>query len=391
MPHSDLAIRYNHNLDEIKPNNILTFNQEISSIPDIVKLTIGEPDFNVPEVGKQAAIESIENNDSHYAPGTGSVALRAAIADFLKVRYQLDYNPANEIVVTIGATEAIYASLNALLNPGDKVLIPTPTFPLYETVVRMLGGVPINIDTSSNDFVLAPEMVEAALAEHGPAVKAVILNYPSNPTGVTYSASELQALAKVLEKSNAVMIADEIYSELLYDGDHVSIATYLPGQTLVLNGASKSHAMTGYRIGFIAGPTELMQKVILVHNLMITSPSDPAMAAAMPCFGTETGRQASVKMRAAYQIRRDYMVEELTKLGFSVAKPNGAFYIFAKLPAQYGTDDVQFARDLAQQAQVATIPGSFFGPGGEGYLRMSYATSLDELKKAISRIATFVN
>lgn len=391
MPHSDLAIRYNHNLDEIKPNNILTFNQEISSIPDIVKLTIGEPDFNVPEVGKQAAIESIENNDSHYAPGTGSVALRAAIADFLKVRYQLDYNPANEIVVTIGATEAIYASLNALLNPGDKVLIPTPTFPLYETVVRMLGGVPINIDTSSNDFVLAPEMVEAALAEHGPAVKAVILNYPSNPTGVTYSASELQALAKVLEKSNAVMIADEIYSELLYDGDHVSIATYLPGQTLVLNGASKSHAMTGYRIGFIAGPTELMQKVILVHNLMITSPSDPAMAAAVPCFGTETGRQASVKMRAAYQIRRDYMVEELTKLGFSVAKPNGAFYIFAKLPAQYGTDDVQFARDLAQQAQVATIPGSFFGPGGEGYLRMSYATSLDELKKAISRIATFVN
>ena len=384
MPHSDLAIRYNHNLDEIKPNNILTFNQEISSIPDIVKLTIGEPDFNVPEVGKQAAIESIENNDSHYAPGTGSVALRAAIADFLKVRYQLDYNPANEIV-------AIYASLNALLNPGDKVLIPTPTFPLYETVVRMLGGVPINIDTSSNDFVLAPEMVEAALAEHGPAVKAVILNYPSNPTGVTYSASELQALAKVLEKSNAVMISDEIYSELLYDGDHVSIATYLPGQTLVLNGASKSHAMTGYRIGFIAGPTELMQKVILVHNLMITSPSDPAMAAAVPCFGTETGRQASVKMRAAYQIRRDYMVEELTKLGFSVAKPNGAFYIFAKLPAQYGTDDVQFARDLAQQAQVATIPGSFFGPGGEGYLRMSYATSLDELKKAISRIATFVN
>lgn len=391
MPHSDLAIRYNHNLDEIKPNNILTFNQEISSIPDIVKLTIGEPDFNVPEVGKQAAIESIENNDSHYAPGTGSVALRAAIADFLKVRYQLDYNPANEIVVTIGATEAIYASLSALLNPGDKVLIPTPTFPLYETMVRMLGGVPINIDTSSNDFVLAPEMVEAALAEHGPAVKAVILNYPSNPTGVTYSASELQALAKVLEKSNAVMIADEIYSELLYDGDHVSIATYLPGQTLVLNGASKSHAMTGYRIGFIAGPTELMQKVILVHNLMITSPSDPAMAAAVPCFGTETGRQASVKMRAAYQIRRDYMVEELTKLGFSVAKPNGAFYIFAKLPAQYGTDDVQFARDLAQQAQVATIPGSFFGPGGEGYLRMSYATSLDELKKAISRIATFVN
>lgn len=390
MLHSDLAIRYNHNLDEIKPNNI-TFNQEISSIPDIVKLTIGEPDFNVPEVGKQAAIESIENNDSHYAPGTGSVALRAAIADFLKVRYQLDYNPANEIVVTIGATEAIYASLNALLNPGDKVLIPTPTFLLYETVVRMLGGVPINIDTSSNDFVLAPEMVEAALAEHGPAVKAVILNYPSNPTGVTYSARELQALAKALEKSNAVVIADEIYSELLYDGDHVSIATYLPGQTLVLNGASKSHAMTGYRIGFIAGPTELMQKVILVHNLMITSPSDPAMAAAVPCFGTETGRQASVEMRAAYQIRRDYMVEELTKLGFSVAKPNGAFYIFAKLPAQYGTDDVQFARDLAQQAQVATIPGSFFGPGGEGYLRMSYATSLDELKKAISRIATFVN
>lgn len=391
MPHSNLAIRYNYHLDEIKPNNILTFNQEISSIPDIVKLTLGEPDFNVPEIGKQAAIASIENNDSHYAPGTGSEALRKAIADFLKVRYQLTYSPDQEIVVTIGATEAIYASLNALLNPGDKVLIPTPTFPLYETVVRMLGGVPINLDTSSNNFVLSPAMVKAALDEYGPAVKAVILNYPSNPTGVTYSASDLQALAEVLAQSKAVVIADEIYSELLYDGQHVSIATYLPEQTLVLNGDSKSHAMTGYRIGFIAGPTEIMQKVSLVHNLMITSPSDPAMAAAVPCFGTETGRQASVEMRAAYQIRRDYMVEELTNLGFTVAKPNGAFYIFAQIPHQYGSDDVQFARDLAQEAQVATIPGSFFGPGGEGYLRMSYATSLDDLKTAISRIQNFLN
>ena len=269
-------------------------------------------------------------------------------------------------------------------------MIPTPTFPLYEAVVNLLGGEAINLDTSDNNFVLSPEALQAALDQHE-NVKAIVLNYPSNPTGVTYSAKQLKALADVLADTNLVVIADEIYSELIYGGQHTSIAKFLPGQTIVLNGASKSGAMTGYRIGFMAAPAELMKRLGMVHSIMITSPSDPAMAAAVPIFDSEAGHQATLDMKAAYEKRRDFLVAALQDLGFDVATPNGAFYVFAKLPAQYGTDDEAFATKLAQEGKVAVIPGSYFGDGGEGYLRMSYATSMDNLKLAVDRIKTMLN
>ncbi|WP_283579359.1 aminotransferase class I/II-fold pyridoxal phosphate-dependent enzyme [Limosilactobacillus ingluviei] len=386
---TSLTTTFNANLTKVKPTNILVFDREVSAVPGIVKLTVGEPDFPVPAVAKQAAIQAIEADDSHYAPGTGSTTLRQAISHFLADRYDLHYQAANEIAVTIGATEAIYASLFALINPGDEVLIPTPTFPLYATMVEMLGGQAVTVPTAAPDFVLTPAQLKATLKAH-PKLKAIVLNYPANPTGVTYSAAQLKALATILAETNLIVISDEIYSELLYTGHHVSIAQFLPGQTLILNGASKAGAMTGYRIGFIAGPAELMQKVNMVHSIMITAPSDPAMAAAVPIFGSEAGQQATLEMKAAYQARRDFLTGALTKLGFEVATPNGAFYLFAKLPAAAGSDDVAFATRLAKEGRVATIPGSYFGAGGEGYLRLSYATSMANLELAVTRLTQFL-
>jgi aminotransferase len=338
---------------------------------------------------KEAAIKSIEDNDSHYAPGNGTVELRKAIAHFMKDRYGLDYDPDSEIAVTIGATEGIYASLATVTNPGDDVLIATPTFPLYSAITTLLGSNAIEIDTSADDFVLTPDRLKQALADH-PAAKALVLNYPSNPTGVTYTRDQVKALADTVKDTNLVVIADEIYSELVYDGTHTSIAEFIPDQTLVLNGASKSHAMTGYRIGFIAGPKELMGPVSATHAMMVTAASDPAMAAATAAFATEAGKEATLKMKAAYKKRRDFLVDALRKLGFTITTPNGAFYVFAKLPEKFGADDIKFATDLANEGKVAVIPGSYFGAGGQGHLRISYATSLDNIKTAVERIKNFV-
>lgn len=386
----NLNHQFNTNLSRVQPTPIRVFDNNASKIPGIVKLTLGEPDFNVPDVAKQAAIQSINDNDSHYSAGSGTPQLRQAISNYLHNRYDLDYDADSEIAVTIGATEAIYASLFAVINKGDQVLIPTPTFPLYEAIVNLLGGEAINIDTSDNDFVLSPDALKKALAEHD-HVKAIVLNYPSNPTGVTYSADQLKALADVLADTDLIVVADEIYSELIYGGQHTSIAKFIPGQTIILNGASKSGAMTGYRIGFMAAPAELMKRIGMVHSIMITSPSDPAMAAAVPIFDSDAGHQATLDMKAAYEARRDFLVDALQKLGFSVTTPHGAFYVFAKIPTNQGTDDVQFATKLAKEGKVAVIPGSYFGDGGEGYLRLSYATSMDNLKLAVERINNLLN
>lgn len=387
---ANLNHQFNTNLSRVQPTPIRVFDNNASKIPGIVKLTLGEPDFNVPDVAKKAAIQSINDNDSHYSAGSGTPQLRQAIANYLQNRYDLTYDADSEIAVTIGATEAIYDSLFAIINKGDQVLIPTPTFPLYEAIVNLLGGEAINIDTSDNDFVLSPDALKKALADHD-HVKAIVLNYPSNPTGVTYSADQLKAIADVLADTDLVVIADEIYSELIYGGHHTSIAKFIPGQTIVLNGASKSGAMTGYRIGFMAAPAELMKRIGMVHSIMITSPSDPAMAAAVPIFDSDDGHQATLDMKAAYEARRDFLVAALQKLDFTVTTPRGAFYVFAKIPADQGTDDVKFATKLAQEGKVAVIPGSYFGDGGEGFLRLSYATSMDNLKLAVDRIKDLLN
>ena len=386
----EILSRLNNNFAKLTPGGIREFDYQVSSIPGIIKLTLGEPDFNVPAAMKQAAIDSINANDSHYAPGNGTLALRQAIAHFMQDRYQLDYDPENEIAVTVGATEGIFASLSTIINPGDEIIIPTPTFPFYMAVTKILGGIPIEVDTSSDGFVLTPERLQNVLGEH-PNAKGLVLNYPSNPTGVTYTQDQIKALADTVKSTRLIVIADEIYSELVYGATHTSIANYIPEQTLILNGASKSHAMTGYRIGFIAGPQELMKSVSAIHAMLVTAASNPAMAAAVAAFDTDEGKTATQEMKEAYEQRRDFVVNSLQKLGFRLINPQGAFYIFAKIPAQYGNDDLKFATDLANEGKVAVIPGSFFGAGGQGYVRISYATSMDTLKQAMTNIAEFIN
>lgn len=386
----EILNRLNNNFAKLTPGGIREFDYQVSAIPGIIKLTLGEPDFNVPAAMKQAAIDSINANDSHYAPGNGTLALRQAIAHFMQDRYELEYDPENEIAVTVGATEGIFASLSTIINPGDEIIIPTPTFPFYMAVTKILGGIPIEVDTSSDDFILTPARLQSVLEEH-PNAKGLVLNYPSNPTGVTYTQDQIKALADTVKSTNLIVIADEIYSELVYGATHTSIANYIPEQTLILNGASKSHAMTGYRIGFIAGPQELMKSVSAIHAMLVTAASNPAMAAAVAAFGTNEGKTATQEMKDAYEQRRDFVVNSLQKLGFELINPQGAFYVFAKIPEKYGNDDLKFATDLANEGKVAVIPGSFFGAGGQGYVRISYATSMENLTGALDNIASFIN
>lgn len=380
----------NQTLQKIQPNAIRAFDAKISQIPDILKLTLGEPDFNVPDHIKQAAITSILADDSHYAPASGTVALREAVQHFLADRYQLTYEAASQIIITLGATEGIYDTVHAVVNADDRVLIPAPNFPLYDPIVTLAGGIPTYVDTSETGFLLTPTQLQAAIATYGDSLTTIILNYPSNPTGVTYSADQLAALAEVLKDTDITVIADEIYSELVYEETHQSIAQWLPEKTLVLNGVSKSHAMTGYRIGFVAGPIKLMNAVGLIHQFAVTSASNPAMAAAAEALGTQAGKVDTADMRVAYRERRDYLVPALTALGFDIPHPAGAFYVFAKLPASFGTNDEAFSLALAQTGKVAVIPGSAFGIGGAGYIRISYAASLADLELAVARITNFI-
>ncbi len=271
---TDVSQRFNKEVYQIAVSLIRKFDERVSGIPDILKLTLGEPDFNTPDHVKNAGVQAIEQNYSHYSGMAGLTDVReAASLFFKKKKYQLSYDPLSEVLVTIGATEAISASLLAILEPGDKVLLPAPIYPGYEPVIQLAHATPIYLDTTANDFVLSPEMLEAALIEHGDQVKAVILNYPSNPTGVVYSREEVQALAEVLKKYPVFVVSDEIYSELSYDAPHVSIAEYLPEQTILINGLSKSHAMTGWRIGFIFAPVALTAQIIKVHQYLVTAAS----------------------------------------------------------------------------------------------------------------------
>lgn len=325
-----LVQQMNHEIAAIQPSDILAFNAEIASIPGIVRLTLGEPDFNTPEHVKQAAIKSIENDESHYAPSNGTMALRTAAADFLAKKYDVHYDPASEVIITAGATGGIYTALSSILNPGDEVLIPTPIFPLYIAIVKLAGATPVFMDTSKNGFVLSPEQLQQTLNDH-PKTKAVVLNFPSNPTGVTYRHDDLKALAAVLADQPIFVLSDEIYSELTYGERHESIASYLPEQTILLNGVSKSHAMTGWRIGIMCAPKAITTQLGKIHQFTVTSTTTNAQAAATEAL--KNGLDDAQQMKREYQARRDYLYDALNQLGFKSAKPEGAFYLFSKIPA----------------------------------------------------------
>ena len=268
----DLSKKFNKNLGKIEISLIRQFDQSISAIPGVLRLTLGEPDFTTPDHIKEAAKAAIDANQSHYTGMSGLLELRQAASSFVKEKYNLYYRPEDEVLVTIGATEALSATLTAILEEGDKVLLPAPAYPGYEPIVNLVGAEIVEIDTTANNFVLTPEMLEAAILEQGEQLKAVILNYPANPTGVTYSREQIKALADVLGKYQVFVVCDEVYSELTYtEQGHVSIAEYLPEQTIVINGLSKSHAMTGWRLGFIFAPAVFTAQLIKSHQYLVTA------------------------------------------------------------------------------------------------------------------------
>lgn len=385
----DLAKRFNKNLDKIEVSLIRQFDQSISSIPGVLRLTLGEPDFTTPDHVKEAAKAAIDANESHYTGMSGLLALRQAASQFVKEKYNLSYDPETEILVTIGATEALSATLTAILEEGDKVLLPAPAYPGYEPIVNLVGAEIVEIDTTENDFVLTPDMLEKAILEQGNQLKAVILNYPANPTGVTYSREQMTALADVLKKYDVFVVCDEVYSELTYtDQPHVSIAEFLPEQTIVINGLSKSHAMTGWRLGFTFAPAAFTAQLIKSHQYLVTAANTMAQFAGVEAL--TAGKDDAEPMKREYIERRDYIIEKMTELGFKIIKPDGAFYIFAKIPAGYNQDSFAFLKDFAQKKAVAFIPGAAFGQYGEGYVRLSYAASMDTIKEAMKRLKEYM-
>ena len=387
MPHLADGLGYSDKVEKVKPSGIRIFDNQVSKIPGIIKLTLGEPDMNTPEHVKQAAIRSIQNNDSHYAPQKGKLALRKAISNFLDKTIHVKYDPETEVVVTVGATEAINAALFAISNPGDQVIIPTPVFSLYWPVATLADANFVLVNTAKDGFVLTPEHLEKVIEEN-PKAKAVILNYPTNPTGVEYSEENIKALAKVIRKHNLYVMTDEIYSTLTYGVKHYSIASEIPERAIYISGVSKSHAMTGYRLGYVAGPAEIMAQIGKVHGLMVTTTTDSSQAAALEAL--TNGLDDPEGYRKVYQERRDFVVKALNDMGMETVKPQGAFYVFAKIPEKFGKDDMKFALDLANKEKVGITPGSAFGPGGEGYVRLSYASSDENLHTTLSRIKDYL-
>ena len=385
----DLTKRFNKQLDKIQVSLIRQFDQAISEIPGVLRLTLGEPDFTTPDHIKEAAKRAIDQDQSYYTGMSGLLTLRQAASDFVKEKYQLDYNPENEILVTIGATEALSATLTAILEEGDKVLLPAPAYPGYEPIVNLVGAEIVEIDTTENGFVLTPEMLEKAILEQGDKLKAVILNYPANPTGITYSREQLEALAAVLRKYEIFVVCDEVYSELTYTGEnHVSFGTMLRDQAIIINGLSKSHAMTGWRLGFIFAPANFTAQLIKSHQYLVTAANTMAQHAAVEAL--TAGKNDAEPMKKEYIQRRDYIIDKMTDLGFEIIKPDGAFYIFAKIPAGYNQDSFAFLKDFAQKKAVAFIPGAAFGQYGEGYVRLSYAASMGTIREAMKRLEEYM-
>ena len=377
----------NERLKQITPSEIRAFDAQVSTIPGLLNFTIGEPNFDVPEFIKDAMKEALDKNFTHYAASDGLQELRQAIANFYQRRHQLDLN-WQQIMVTVGASQGFMITMMALLNPGDKVLIPSPYFPLYGYSSILSGGDSVFVDTSADGFVLTPEALDHQLQGH-PEIKLLMLNYPNNPTGTTYSKDQVKGLAEVLRKyPDVYVLSDEIYGDLVYEGDHYSMVQELPERTILLAGASKSYAMTGFRLGFLHIPADLYEELFKIFQTMVTCVSTPDQWAGVAAYND--GDQAIDNMKGEYNDRRKMIVDRMTAMGFDIPHPAGAFYVFPRIPAKYGDDDQSFALDLAEKAKVGVIPGSAFGPGGQGYFRFSYAAAYEDIAVAMDRMAAFM-
>ena len=377
----------NRTLADMKPSGIRKFFDIAAEMEEVISLSVGEPDFATPWHIRQEGIKTLERGRTWYSPNAGLLALRQAIGGYLNRRFDLTYDPKSEILVTVGGSEAIDLCFRALITPGDEVLIPEPSFVCYDPLTRMAGGVPVALPTRAEDaFRLTADTVAAAITDK---TKLLVLPYPNNPTGAIMPREELEALAQVLRGTDIMVLSDEIYGELTYGREHVSIAS-LPDmreRTVLVSGFSKAYAMTGWRLGFACGPRELMALLTKLHQYAIMCAPTTAQYAAIEAM---TGGDEDVaQMREEYDMRRRFIVDELNKLGLTCFEPEGAFYVFPSIKGT-GMSSEEFCQRLLTEKHVAVVPGNAFGESGEGFVRISYCYSLKHITEALSRIGEFL-
>jgi aminotransferase len=375
-------------INSLKPSGIRKFFDIVATMDNVISLGIGEPDFTTPDPVLEAGIRSLQKGETHYTSNYGIIELRRAISRHIKKLYGVDYDPQREIVVTVGGSEALYLSATALLNPGDEMIIPTPCFVSYQAEAHMAGGVPVEVAcTMENNFDLDPAAVRAAVT---PRTRAILVGYPNNPTGAVATCETLTEIVNIAEEHDLIIASDEMYDRLVYDDHQHVCVPALPGardRSLLLGGFSKDYAMTGWRIGYAAGPAEIIDGLVRLHQYTIMSAPTTAQAAAIVAL--EEGEPFVQHMVSEYNQRRRMIVDRLNAIGLPTFEPKGAFYAFPKISVT-GMDDVEFAEKLLEEERVAVVPGSAFGAGGEGFVRCCYATAYEKIEEAMDRVGRFV-
>ncbi len=376
----------NKRVQDIQISGIRKFSNMVANHPNAISLTIGQPDFPTPEHIKEAGKRAIDGNKTTYTHNAGLIELRRAASRFMEHQYGLVYDTDTEIITTNGASEAIDIAFRTILDEGSEVILPGPVYPGYEPIIKLCGAVPVYVDTRETDFKINAEMIRNSLTDK---TRCVILPYPSNPTGCVLDQGSIHEIAEVLKDREIFVLSDEIYSELLYGASHVSIASIpaIRDKTIVINGLSKSHSMTGWRIGFTFAPAYITQQMLKVHQYNATCASTISQHAAVEAL--THGIHDADEMKEAYQTRLDYAYERLVAMGLDVVKPEGAFYIFPSV-AKFGLTSFEFAAQLLEKGGVALVPGSAFSEYGEGYVRLSYAYSMEVLEEGLDRLEKFI-
>ena len=371
----------------LKPSGIRKFFDIVSEMKDAISLGVGEPDFDTPGHVRDEGIYSLEKGRTFYTSNSGLMELRQEICNYIKRKQGVSYDPKHEVLITVGGSEAIDIGLRAVINPGDEVLIPQPSFVSYEPCAIMAGGVPVIIELKEeNEFRLTAEELENAITEK---TKILILPFPNNPTGAIMEREDLEAIAEVIRKHDILVMSDEIYAELTYKEKHVSIIEMegMRERTILINGFSKAYAMTGWRLGYACGPREILEQMTKLHQFAIMCAPTTSQYAAVEAL--RNGDDDVQEMKTAYNQRRRYLMNAFQEMGLSCFEPFGAFYIFPCIK-EFGMTSEEFAERFLKEEKVAVVPGTAFGDCGEGFLRISYAYSLDTLKLAIGKLADFV-
>ncbi|MDZ5470582.1 aminotransferase A [Bacillus sp. 31A1R] len=376
----------NKKVKNIEISGIRKFFNMVADTKDMISLTIGQPDFPTPAHVKEAGKRAIDENFTSYTHNAGVLELRKAAAAFVGKKYQLTYNPENEIIITTGASEAIDITFRTILDVGTEVILPGPVYPGYEPIIKLCGATPVYADTRENQFRMTASVIEKYITEK---TRCIVLPYPSNPTGASLTKEELTEIAKLLSNKNIFILADEIYSELVYDQEHFSIGTILREKTIVINGLSKSHSMTGWRIGIIFAPEYVCNHILKVHQYNVSCATSISQMAALQAL--TVGIDDALVMKSEYVQRREYVYNRLVKLNFEVVKPDGAFYFFVKIPSHIQLSSFDFALALVKEVGLAVVPGSAFSELGEGYFRLSFAYSMETLEEGLNRMERYLN